>query len=174
LKYLVIGSLAVALGSVLLFNYLQPSTQTNGALKPQVEISAEIKHSSVEVPTNGDTAPINKTEPPKPLMPLQTKDLLIGSGKQVKEGSKVAFNVIIKLQDGRVVFNSYKEGRPWDGIVGNGSILTGLDRGIRGMFQGSKRALWIPPHLAFGPTGIQNQVPPNANLYAEVEMLSIF
>lgn len=89
-------------------------------------------------------------------------------------GSKVSFNIVIKLKDGRIISDTYKEGRPWEGVIGNGSILVGVDQGIRGMFQGSKRALWIPPHLAFGQTGVKPQVPPHAHLYAEVEIVSIF
>lgn len=116
----------------------------------------------------GQSAP--QEQPPR----LQTKDLKAGSTKQVVEGSKVSFNIIVKLQDGKVVFDSYKEGRPWQGTIGDGSLINGIDRGLLGMFQGGKRALWIPPQLAYGTNGIPSQVPPNAKLYAELELISVF
>lgn len=120
---------------------------------------------------NNTTVPSATQEPPARL---QTKDLKAGSTKQVVEGSKVSFNIIVKLQDGKVVFDSYKEGRPWQGTIGDGSLINGIDRGLLGMFQGGKRALWIPPQLAYGTNGIPSQVPPNAKLYAELELISVF
>jgi len=104
---------------------------------------------------------------------VKMKDLRIGATKLATEGSRITYNVIIKLTDGKVVFDSYKD-KPWSGTLGNGSILTGLDKGIRGMYQGGKRAIWIPSYLAYGPFGIKPQIPPHAKLYAEVELLTVF
>lgn len=104
---------------------------------------------------------------------VKTKDLSVGSTKLATEGSRITYNVVIKLMDGKVVFDSYKD-KPWTGTLGNGSILTGLDKGIRGMYQGGKRAIWIPSYLAYGPFGIRPHIPPHAKLYAEVELLTVF
>ena len=105
---------------------------------------------------------------------LQQKDIIIGSGKQAAEGRRVQIHVIMKLKDGKIVFDTYKQGQPWDGVVGDGRFIKGLDQGIRGMFQGGKRALWIPSYLAFGTFGISPQIPPNSKVYAEVELVSVF
>ena len=105
---------------------------------------------------------------------VQKKDLKPGASKIVTDHSQVKFNIIIKLSDGKIAFDSYKDGRPWTGVIGDGSLITGIDLGLRGMYQGGKRALWIPPHLAYGENGIPAQVPPNANLYAEIELISVF
>lgn len=105
---------------------------------------------------------------------LKTKDLSIGASKKVQSGNKVSYHVFIQLMDGKVVFNSRSEGRPWTGTVGDGSILSGIDSGMRGMYQGGKRAMWIPARLGYGRHGMSSQVPPNADLYAEVEIVSVF
>lgn len=182
MKYIVFASIALVFLAVLVSKYLQPSTSAPESdetvaqtLPLETSDNSVPNTSSVPATTDGVASPNSSPqEKQKPLPPLQSKDLVIGSGKQVKVGSKVSFNIIIKLKDGRIISNTYKEGRPWEGAVGNGSLLSGVDQGIRGMFQGSKRALWIPPHLAFGQTGVKPQVPPNAHLYAEVEIVSIF
>ncbi len=125
----------------------------------------------------------NETKPSNlgvPLTPEQrnatvkTKDLSMGSSKVASQGKKVSFNIVVKLMDGKVVFDSRGDGRPWTGTVGDGSLMNGLDRGIRGMYQGGKRAIWIPAHFAYGRNGISGQVPPNSDLYAEVELLTVF
>ncbi len=105
---------------------------------------------------------------------LQQKDIKIGSGKQASEGRRVQVHAIMKLSDGKVVFDTYSQGQPWDGVVGDGRFIKGLDQGIRGMFVGGKRSLWIPSYLAFGAFGISPQVPPNSKIYAEIELMSVF
>lgn len=92
----------------------------------------------------------------------------------VAEGSKVTFDILVKLTDGKIVMDSKKEGKPWKGAVGDGSLISGIDQLIRGMYPGGKRAMWIPSHLAYGANGINGQVPPNSRLYAEVELISVF
>lgn len=105
---------------------------------------------------------------------VKTKDLSIGASKKVESGNKVSYHVMIQLMDGKIVFNSRDQGKPWTGTVGGGSILNGIDDGIRGMFQGGKRAIWIPARFGYGPRGISGQVPPDSDLYAEVEIVSVF
>lgn len=145
---------------------------TSAEVVPPQETNAPTNFSSTaNSEASNNAAPSTPQEPPARL---QTKDLKAGSTKQVVEGSKVSFNIIVKLQDGKVVFDSYKEGRPWQGTIGDGSLINGIDRGLLGMFQGGKRALWIPPQLAYGTNGIPSQVPPNAKLYAELELISVF
>jgi peptidylprolyl isomerase len=91
----------------------------------------------------------------------------------VTKGSKVSFHVVIQLEDGKKVFDSIAEGRPWTGTVGDGSILTGINDGLYGMAEGGKRSLWIPSHLAYGANGVAPNIPPNAKLYAEITLVSI-
>jgi peptidylprolyl isomerase len=98
----------------------------------------------------------------------------MGATKQAVSGSQVTFHILIKLKDGTVAIDSRKEAEPWKGVLGNGSMMSGLNEGLNGMFLGGKRAIWIPAHLAYGSGGIPGQIPPNSDLYAEVEMISVF
>jgi FKBP-type peptidyl-prolyl cis-trans isomerase len=136
-----------------------PKQNTEAAGGEASSEQAEVKPTDMASPDQNET--------------VKTKDLTMGATKLATEGSRITYNVVIKLMDGKVVFDSYKD-KPWTGTLGNGSILTGLDKGIRGMYQGGKRAIWIPSYLAYGPFGIRPHIPPHAKLYAEVELLSVF
>ena len=151
---------------------LQPVQDTGLAAGTTSEASAETQQSTETQASNPPV--VNALTDEERNAKVRTKDLAIGNSKIIVEGSQLKFHIRMQLMDGRVVFDSYKENRPWDGIIGNGSLIAGLDIGLRGMMQGGKRALWIPPILAYGKYGINPQVPPNSKLYAEVELLSVF
>lgn len=58
------------------------------------------------------------------------------------------------------------------GAQGAGGTLQGLDLGVRGMRVGGQRKLLVPPELAYGKAGV-GEIPPNATLELDVELLSI-
>ncbi len=57
--------------------------------------------------------------------------------------------------------------------LGKGEVIRGVDIGMQGMCVGDKRRMVIPPHLAYGPSGIAGVIPPNASLVFEVELKKI-
>lgn len=151
----------------------------------QASDSDETAEPSAQGPETADTNPSQTAKPvdssnsattevPDINVKLQQKDLKVGTGKQASEGRRVQIHAVIKLSDGKVVYDTYAQGKPWDGVVGDGRFIKGLDQGIRGMFEGGKRALWIPSYLAFGTFGIHPHVPPHSKVYAEVELVSVF
>ncbi len=133
-----------------------------------------------EVSQSGASTNIESKDSPaadtitKPESRVLTKDLKVGNHKIVTPGVRVSFHIIAKLEDGTVVFDSIRDSRPWTGTVGDGSLMPGIDKGIRGMMTGGKRALWISPDLAFGPNGIKGQIPPNAKIYAEIDLQEVY
>ncbi|KAL6133514.1 hypothetical protein ACLB2K_065749 [Fragaria x ananassa] len=68
-----------------------------------------------------------------------------------------------------------KGSRPYRFDVGQserGSVLKGLDIGVKGMRVGGQRLLIVPPELAYGSKGVQ-EIPPNATIELDVELLAI-
>lgn len=69
--------------------------------------------------------------------------------------------------------SSFKRGKPIQFTLGAGQVIKGWDMGLKGMQEGEKRRLIIPPALAYGNKGAGDKIPPNSRLDFEVELLSI-
>jgi FKBP-type peptidyl-prolyl cis-trans isomerase len=52
-------------------------------------------------------------------------------------------------------------------------VITGWDEGVQGMRVGGQRTLTIPPEMGYGKRGAGGDIPPNATLLFEVELLEI-
>lgn len=112
---------------------------------------------------------------------LKYYDLVVGAGAEPKKGDRVAIHFDVKFRN--VTFFTTRQGigvtggSPFGFDVGQprdapGSALPGIDLGIRGMRVGGQRRLLVPPALAYGDKGV-GEIPPNATLQIDVELLSI-
>nr|GMC86304.1 peptidyl-prolyl cis-trans isomerase FKBP16-4, chloroplastic [Ipomoea batatas]GME19864.1 peptidyl-prolyl cis-trans isomerase FKBP16-4, chloroplastic [Ipomoea batatas] len=106
-------------------------------------------------------------------------DLKIGSGAEAVKGSRVAVHYVAKWRG--ITFMTSRQGMgvgggtPYGFDVGQserGTVLKGLDLGVQGMRVGGQRLLIVPPNLAYGNKGVQ-EIPPNATIELDVELLSI-
>jgi len=87
-------------------------------------------------------------------------DISKGSGEQVKEGSKLNIQWVLRRSNGYFVDSSaVSDSVPFIFTVGdpNGAIA-GLDEGIRGMKMGGTRRILIPPRKAW-MTGVDDGKP---------------
>jgi FKBP-type peptidyl-prolyl cis-trans isomerase len=101
-------------------------------------------------------------------------DLRVGTGKTAVKGSKVKVNYTgWLLEEGTKFDNSYDRGKPMEFTLGEGSVIKGWDQGVVGMKVGGKRQLRIPPELAYGYRGQLPEIPRNAYLIFDVELLDV-
>jgi FKBP-type peptidyl-prolyl cis-trans isomerase len=79
-----------------------------------------------------------------------------------------------KLADGGKQFDS-SVGKPPFKVtsLGGGKVIQGWDEGLVGMKVGEKRQLVIPPALGYKEAGSPPDIPPNATLIFDVEMIGI-
>ncbi|KAK4761930.1 hypothetical protein SAY87_029814 [Trapa incisa] len=110
---------------------------------------------------------------------LKYYDVKVGGGAEAVKGSRVAVHYVAKWKG--ITFMTSRQGlgvgggTPYGFDVGQserGNVLKGLDLGVQGMRVGGQRLLIVPPELAYGSKGVQ-EIPPNATIELDVELLSI-
>ena len=103
---------------------------------------------------------------------VECKDLSRGSGETATRGDRVVVHYTGWLADG-TQFDSSRDGEPFAFKLGAGEVIRGWDDGLLGMMVGGTRKLWIPAELGYGRRGSPPQIPPNAELIFEVELLEL-
>ena len=104
---------------------------------------------------------------------LKYQDLKVGDGASPTMGQTVSAYYVGRLENEKgKEFNNFTTGKPIEFRVGPG-LIQGWNEGLQTMKVGGKRRLWIPSKLGYGPTGKPPSIPPNANLYFEIELLGI-
>lgn len=100
---------------------------------------------------------------------------MIYSTKSNKEtalsGQKVKVVLSIKLLDGTTCYTTAKDSEEF--IVDKSDVESGLNEAVKLMRVGDKAKLILPSHLALGLVGDQDQIPPLAILYIDIELLEI-
>ena len=109
---------------------------------------------------------------------LEYRDVKEGSGETPKSGQTCVVHYTGWLWEnnakGRKFDSSVDRGRPFEFPVGEGRVIKGWDEGVSTMKIGGKRELLIPAKLGYGARGAGGgQIPPNATLFFEVELLSV-
>ncbi len=106
-------------------------------------------------------------------------DQQVGSGAVARPGSEVQVNYNGWLYDqsapdhhGTKVDSSHDRGEPIRFILGQGSVIAGWDKGIRGMHVGGKRSLLIPAKLGYGGRRV-GAVPPDSDLVFDIQLIGV-
>ncbi len=104
---------------------------------------------------------------------LQYWDIKIGLGPLAKAGDHVKVHYTGWLTTGKKFDSSVGTNQPYAFTLGGGEVIKGWDEGIVGMKVGGKRQLRIPPELAYGEAGHPPQIPQNATLIFDVQLVAI-
>ena len=105
---------------------------------------------------------------------LKYTDIVLGTGPSPQRGQTVSVKYTGSLTNGTVFDSSEKPaGKPFEFPLGMGRAIKGWDEAIATMKVGGKRHLIIPPALGYGPSGMPPNIPPNATLLFDVELMSI-
>jgi FKBP-type peptidyl-prolyl cis-trans isomerase FkpA len=131
---------------------------------------------AIAVGCGGDDTPAS----PSPSgAPFSQTDLRAGNGAEAVAGRTVTVNYTGWLyaptqpeQKGQQ-FDTSIGRAPFVFVVGAGRVIQGWDRGVPGMRVGGLRRLVIPPDLAYGAQGSPPNIPPNATLVFDVELLAV-
>lgn len=111
---------------------------------------------------------------------LTVIDQKVGTGAEAKAGMDVLVQYTGWLYDehakdkhGAKFDSSYDHGAPFNFTLGAGRVIDGWDQGVAGMKVGGKRTLLIPAALGYGARGAGADIPPNASLVFDVELVDV-
>ena len=111
---------------------------------------------------------------------LMKVDDVAGAGNEAIAGRQVTVHYTGWLYDqaradhkGKKFDSSRDRNEPFAFRLGAGQVIRGWDQGVAGMKVGGKRTLTIPPQMGYGSQGAGGDIPPNATLLFEVELLDV-
>ena len=127
----------------------------------------------VPEPTGGASPAVTKEpEVPEPA-DRGREDVDVGTGAEAKDGDKVWVHYTGKLAKNNKQFDSSVGKAPFPVELGKGEVIKGWDLGLVGMKVGGKRKLTIPSKLGYGKQGHPPDIPGNATLLFDVELMSV-
>jgi FKBP-type peptidyl-prolyl cis-trans isomerase len=104
---------------------------------------------------------------------LSVRDLVVPEdGAPAQLGDTVAVHYQLFLEAQRIEAST-DTGLPLRFELGSGAVPRGLDEGIVGMRLFGRRRLTVPGPLAFGAEGRPPEIPPNATVVFEVELMEL-
>ncbi len=106
---------------------------------------------------------------------LEYRELKEGTGVQPKSGQTcdVHYTGWLWNRAKGKKFDSSAGGAPISFHVGDGEVIKGWDEGVITMKAGGKRRLLIPAKLGYGARGYPPDIPPNAPLLFDVELVKV-
>lgn len=121
--------------------------------------------------------------PPVPVMTtttpsgLQYADTVPGKGRSPRRGQTAVVHytgwLYVDGARGKKFDSSVDKGTPFEFRVGQGDVIRGWDEGVITMKTGGKRTLIIPPALGYGERGAGTDIPANATLIFDVELIAV-
>ena len=111
---------------------------------------------------------------------LVKDDRTVGTGADARAGMLVSvhytgwlYNPSAADKRGKKFDSSKDRKEPFEFQLGKGDVIAGWDEGVQGMKVGGTRILTIPSKMGYGARGAGGDIPPNAALLFEVELLGV-
>ncbi|HEY8256043.1 MAG TPA: FKBP-type peptidyl-prolyl cis-trans isomerase [Gemmatimonadales bacterium] len=104
---------------------------------------------------------------------LRYVDVSKGQGEEASPGRSATVHYTGWLTDGKKFDSSRDRNEPFTFTIGAQQVIAGWDEGVAGMRIGGRRKLVIPPELGYGAGGAPPDIPPNAVLVFDVELMDV-
>ncbi|MEM1165142.1 MAG: FKBP-type peptidyl-prolyl cis-trans isomerase [Planctomycetota bacterium] len=104
---------------------------------------------------------------------VRVDEVTIGEGLEATEGRFVEVTYTVALPDGRVVVDLPGDESSHRFVVGDGTVIPGLDEAVRGMREGGERTVRISWKSGYGSPGLPGVIPPRTSLLMELKLLDV-
>ena len=104
---------------------------------------------------------------------IELKDVKRGLGIRAEEGNLVEVHYTGRISNGAIVIDTRSNGKPHRFVIGDGTVIPGMDSAVRGMRPGGVREATLPPHTHYGRKGYADVIPEESMMYFEIEMLRV-
>ncbi|XP_056152902.1 peptidyl-prolyl cis-trans isomerase FKBP10 [Lampris incognitus] len=94
--------------------------------------------------------------------------------REAKNGDYVRYHYNATFLDGKIFDSSHQKGATKVGLMGEGRLIAGIEKGIRGMCVNERRKITVPPHLAYGSTGAGDVIPPDTTLVFDLHLVDLW
>ncbi|MDX8036124.1 FKBP-type peptidyl-prolyl cis-trans isomerase [Lentzea sp. BCCO 10_0856] len=144
----------------------QPSTGSGAPTSP-------CKADDFKVTGEFGSAPKVEIPACKPTDELIIKDLVQGTGAEVKAGTTATVNYqLTTFSDKKVLDSSFERGQPYDvENVGQAPVIDGWNEGIVGLKEKGRRLLIVPPAKGYGQGG--QGIQPNETLVFVIDGVKV-
>jgi FKBP-type peptidyl-prolyl cis-trans isomerase len=155
------------------------ATETQ-ATQPPAPAEPEAPKAKKVQPTAGEADIDTKPKVPKgkrdPPTELVVQDLIVGKGKRAQSGATVSVRYVgVLFENGKEFDASWQDeggkGQTFQFALGGGQVIPGWDQGVVGMREGGRRKLIIPSDLAYGAQGFPPDIPPDAALIFDIDLV---
>ena len=105
---------------------------------------------------------------------LESKDLIIGTGAEAKQGHTVYVNYVGALwSNGKEFDSSWKRNEPFVFVIGTGEVITGWDKGVVGMKVGGRRRTEDPRRTGLRKARQRTEDPEERTAVFVVDLLKV-
>ena len=156
------------------------TTETQATPPPTTPAEPAAPKARKVTPTAGEAdldrkpkVPKGKGDPPDELV---VQDLVVGKGKRARSGDVVSVKYVgVLFKNGKEFDASWKggKGQTFQFPLGNGQVIPGWDQGVLGMREGGRRKLIIPSELGYGARGFPPDIPADAALIFDVDLVRV-
>lgn len=91
----------------------------------------------------------------------------------IKAGDQVYINYWASSESKPRYDNSYKRGKPFELVMGDGNIVPGLYKALHFAKEGDKVMIHIPAKEGYGAKGLKGMVQPNEDLFYDIMVMEV-
>jgi len=115
---------------------------------------------------------LHNFEPRDAVTELETIDVEVGTGEEVKPGATITAHYTGALVKNGIIFQSSLDfGNPI--TFGLSQVISGWTNGVPGMKIGGTRRLIIPADQAYGASSPAKNIPANSDLVFDIDLVAI-